>query len=468
MLNNMNFRFLHTADLHLGKVFHEHSLLEDQKFMLDQLTETLTDTSYRALIIAGDVYDRSIPSPGAVSLFGGFLGALKARRSDLEVLILPGNHDSADRLGFGRELFAELGIHFVTDPVDADKPVIVRDSNTACVFFLLPFLHPGSLCAKNEDLPTAGSPDGDSDLSGGPESGGPLRSQARLAEEAAARLEKARLAALEAGATHTVLAAHLFTAGGVESNSERIFLGTAERVDAGLFSGFDYVALGHLHRHQKAGKNCRYSGSPLAYSFDETENSEKCFLSVELHNGESNSGDSNKIKSNNGKSDNGISDNSNCVTVTPIPVRPTRGVRRLRGSFNRFFREDDAELKEAQNDYLEIVLADSNLVENPLPLLRQRFPWVLSVRQEEALASLRENFPALSRGPHPERRSSVEDFEDFLADIYGDPAAPGMEGLAVGTPAELRRSEGSPPENREKIELFRELLTELEGGEDLL
>ncbi|MDR1411083.1 MAG: exonuclease subunit SbcD [Spirochaetaceae bacterium] len=450
----MAFRFLHTADLHLGRVFHEHPLLEDQAFMLDQLAGVLAGDSYRALVIAGDVYDRSIPSPDAVSLFGGFLGKLKARRPDLEILILPGNHDSASRLGFGKELFAELGIHFVTDPEDADKPVIVRDRDgNTCAFFLLPFLHPGSLSCRDGSLirpdgslirPNGGPIRRDGDL--GYHEGGPraentgadegsgeapadrvfLRSQARLAEEAATRLEKARQEALENGAGYTVLAAHLFASGGAESDSERVFLGSAERVDAGLFASFDYAALGHLHRFQKAGGNCWYSGSPLAYSFDEAEKSEKCFLSVEL-------GDS--------------------VTVTPVPVKPLRGLRRLRGDFSRFFRDSsDPVLKEAENDYLEIILGDSSLVENPLPLLRRRFPWILSVKQEEALAVLRGNFPALSRTAEygQERRGPVEDFEDFLSDIYGDPEEAGLEDLAR--------------ENREKIGLFRELLAEIEAA----
>ncbi|MDR0601593.1 MAG: exonuclease SbcCD subunit D [Treponema sp.] len=435
----MAFRFLHTADLHLGKVFHEHPLLEDQLFMLDQLVETLACASYRALVISGDVYDRSIPSPGAVSLFGGFLGKLKARRPDLDVLILPGNHDSASRLGFGRELFSELGIHFVTDPEGADRPVIVRDSgsNAACAFFLLPFMYPGCLSSSRDGSLNSGREDGPhgentegEEESRGVEAGGDfLRSQARLAEEAASRLEKARQEALEAGAEHTVLAAHLFAAGGQESDSERVFLGNAERVDAGLFALFDYVALGHLHRCQKAGRNCWYSGSPLAYSFGEAETSEKCFLSVELNGG----------------------NDGNSVTVTRLPVKPLRRMRRLRGNFSRFFRDaGDPVLKEAEDDYLEIILDDSSLVENPLPLLRQRFPRILSVRQEEALACLRGNFPAPSSvsGSGEDRRSPVEDFEDFLADVYGNPEASGPEDLAR--------------ENREKTGLFRELLAELE------
>jgi exonuclease SbcD len=427
ILIDMAFRFLHTADLHLGKVFHEHSLLEEQTFMLDQLVEVLADSSYRALVISGDVYDRSIPSPGAVDLFSGFLGKLKTRRPDLEVMILPGNHDSASRLGFGRELFAELGIHLITDPADADKPVIVRDNNrnTACAFFLLPFLYPGSLSVEN--------PAGE-EAPGGEAAQFP-RSQARLAEEAASRLDAARQKALEAGAGRAVLAAHLFIAGGMESDSERVFLGSAERVDAGLFSSFDYVALGHLHRCQKAGKNCWYSGSPLAYSFGEAETAEKCFLSVDL---------------------------GNTVTVTPVPVKPLRRMRRLRGNFSLFFRDaSDPSLKEAENDYLEIILTDSSFVENPLPLLRRRFPRILSVRQDEALASLRGNFsrensPSDAADPEREHRSPVEDFEDFLADIYGVHETPHGLSEAPGREALMRE------ENREKISLFRELLAEVE------
>jgi exonuclease SbcD len=337
-----------------------------------------------------------------------------------------------------------LGIHFVTDPEDADKPVIVRGKGgtASCAFFLLPFLHPGSLSRRDGSLsrqdgslsrreagPRTENTGGEEGVAEDPAGGGFLRSQAGLAEEAAARLEKARQEAIKGGAEHAVLAAHLFATGGAESDSERVFLGSAERVDAGLFARFDYAALGHLHRQQKAGGNCWYSGSPLAYSFDEAETSEKCFLSVEL---------------------------GSSVTVTPVPVKPLRRLRKLKGNFSRFFRDSsDPVLKEAENDYLEITLNDSNLVENPLPLLRQRFPWILSVKQEEALASLRGNFPAPFQAADygQERRGPAEDFEDFLADIYGNPEAAGLEDLAR--------------ENREKIGLFRELLAETEADSAL-
>jgi exonuclease SbcD len=422
-------KFLHTADLHLGKVFHEHSLIEDQRYMTDRLAEILSDASYAALLIAGDVYDRSIPSPEAVSLFSAFLGKVKSRRPDLEVLVLPGNHDSSSRLGFGRELFAELGVHFTTRPEDAFTPVLVKAGGgeaETCAFFLLPFLHPGSLTAE---------------LTGGKDAGQeaePLRSQVRLAEEAAAGLERARREVLVSGACYAVLGAHLFTAGGLESESERVFLGTAERVPAGLFASFDYTALGHLHRFQRAGERAWYSGSPLAYSFEEAKY-EKVFLSVEL-----------------GKppaaADGGAPApaRDTVLKVEPVAMRPLRKLRSLRGSFDYFYKDEakDPLLKEAENDYIEAALTDPGLTENPLVLLRRRFPWLLSVKQEAAFAALRDSAVrpgAVTGGPvkNGERRTPVEDFEDFLLEIYG----------------------GEDPETSEKIEAFKELLEELEKSE---
>jgi exonuclease SbcD len=427
-------KFLHTADLHLGKVFHEQSLIEDQRYMTDQIVEILSDSSFAALLIAGDVYDRSIPSPEATSLFSAFLGKVKARRPDMEVLILPGNHDSSSRLGFCRELLAELGVHFITLPEDAFTPIVVNPGggDETCAFFLLPFLNPGSLRAeltggKNEDE----SPEAE-----------PLRSQARMAEEAAARLEKARREVLAAGADYAVLGAHLFAAGGAESESERVFLGTAERVPADLFASFNYTALGHLHRFQQAGAQAWYSGSPLAYSFEEAKY-EQVVLSVELkHTRQETASDSSPPAAR--TTERGVN-----LSVEPIAMRPLRKLRSLRGSFDYFFRDEakDPLLKEAENDYIEIALTDAGLTENPLVLLRRRFPWLLSVKQEAAFTALRAARPDALSSPAAasgERRSPVEDFEDFLREIYG---------------------EEDDSEKSEKIQAFTELLEELEKGE---
>jgi exonuclease SbcD len=424
-------KFLHIADLHLGKIFHDCSLIEDQRYVLSQLEEILSGGSYGAFLIAGDVYDRSIPPPEAVALFSSFLGSVKRRCPSLRILILPGNHDSPSRLGFGRELFKELDVYLVTEPEQSTEPVRFDRNGERCAFFLLPFLNPGSLKPGAEPGVSEGfagkEPENGAKQSAGgrpgshlnlfaetPGSEGSLiRSQVQLAREAAARLEAARRGA---GADYTVLAAHLFALGGLKSESERNFLGGAEQVDSRLFAGFDYVALGHLHRFQKAGANAWYSGSPLAYSFDEADQ-EKVFLSVEL-SGET-GGSTGKIE------------------VKPIPVNPLRRLRRLEGPFDFFYRDTgrDKILAEAEEDYLEVSLTDKILVENPLALLRRRFPYIMSIKQREAFAALSVMEPAIrSQG---ERRDAPEDFADFLTDIYG---------------------QADP----DKLELFRKLLQELE------
>jgi exonuclease SbcD len=423
----------------LGKVFYDLSLIEDQGWALDQIAAVLFDPSYRALIIAGDVYDRSIPSPEAVRLFGSFLAKLKKQNSGLEIFIIPGNHDSPARLGFGRELFAELGIRFAGEPEESFEPVILKaagngsaESENAenrsvesgnvesggCAFFLLPFLNPGSLSgnAERED-------------SGEPEI---LRSQAQLAAEAARRLELSRRRWAARGVSHAVLAAHLFAGGGRESESERIFLGSAEKVDMGLFAGFDYVALGHLHRRQRAGQNGWYSGSPLAYSFDEA-GSEKAVLSVELEEaGDGGTGADTRAGA--GGMDGGR------ARVRVIPIKPLHRVCRLSGPFERFNRPSpqDGELREAAEDYLEFSLADSSLTENALPLLQTRYPRLLSVRQDPARLALRG-----TRGEPPaagEKRDTAADFEEFLTGLYG------------------QAEEG-------KVKRFRELLAQAEAEE---
>jgi len=369
--------------------------------MLEDIACLLKDGSYAALVIAGDVYDRSIPSPQAIDLFGSFLGKVKNLHPSPEVLVIPGNHDSPSRLGFGRELFARLGIRLGVNAEDCDKPIIVEQNGERCAFFLLPFLCPHALSAED---PAGGPP-----LS--------LHAQSALAQEASRRMEKARRESrLECGG-RSVLVSHLFTQGGVEAGSERVFLGNAELVNPGLFAGFDYVALGHLHRCQNIRDNTWYSGSPLAYSFGEV--ADKYFLSVEL-------------------ADDG-------TKVEKIPVKPLHRVTSLSGPFARFNEPapDDAELLAAGDDYLEIRLTDRGVTENAREKLGKRFPRLLSLRQDEALAGLSSALAA--RGPSSGRDSQsrqgiASDFSDFLCSLYGQT-------------------------NREEIELFNALLAEAESGE---
>ena len=380
---------LHTADLHLGKVFYEQSLIEDQAHFLGQLTALLADRDYALLVIAGDVYDRSIPSPEAVELFSAFLGNLLAQRRDLEIIIIPGNHDSSARLGFGQELFSRLGIHLVTHWEDAFRPVTIRGTAVFC----LPFFSQTDFRSSSKDVPL-------------PE-----------------RLEEARRAAVAQGARSTMLVSHSFMQGGVESESERIFLGTAERLNPEAFMGFDYLALGHLHRFQPVGRNGWYSGSPLAYSFSEGSY-EKVVLSVEI--------------------------GSDRPEVRPIPVRPLRNLRKLTGPFDYFFSNaTDPLLKAAQEDYLEIVLTDSALVENPLPILRRRFPRLLAIDQRTAFltafgAGRVDSAAPQQAGGILDARVDGQilgtDFDEFLLDVYGS-ADPEKSRLFLELLSECSREE---------------------------
>lgn len=388
-------KLLHAADLHLGRSFRERPLLDDQRAMLDGLLAALAADDYAALLLAGDIYDRSIPGPEAVELLGRFLAETRRRFPDLTIVACAGNHDSPERLAYGDELFSALGIHIVCDPARCFRPIWVERAGERWAMFALPFLVPGSLAAASTDAAAADGEGGaagpaGADCSAAEAAGAPLRSQRDLARAAAARLESARAEAALAGADGTALLAHLFASGGAESESERSFLGTAERVDPALFAGFDYVALGHLHRFQKAAPNAWYSGSPLAYSFDEA-GAAKGFAAVELKAGEE-------------------------PSVRLLPFDPPRRVTRLSGDFASFM--EAGAYPEHREDYLEIALDDGHLVENPLAILRTRYPQLLSVRQDRALEA---SFPAdgAGFGPARARRNAVDDFAEFLRELYG-------------------------------------------------
>jgi exonuclease SbcD len=353
-------KLLHTGDLHLGKSLHEQSLLEDQRVMLDQLANELGKDRYAALVIAGDVYDRTIPGAEAVELFSDFLVTLRERYPELEVCIIPGNHDSAQRLSFADRILGTRRIHIIGNPENSFAPIILGNGGERLAIFLLPFLAAGTLKPSGRAARPAKDPlefDFSQNADDRTRTGdGPLLSQAELAGEASRRFADA-LAKKELAGIPTVLVAHLFTLSGVSSESERVFLGQAERVNPSLFSRFSYVALGHLHRSQKITDRMYYSGSPLAYSFDEA-GCAKNFLKVEID----------------------CSSPGFPVSVTPIPVVPHRTVTRLEGNFTDFHTGPSFDRHAA--DWLEITLTDGALVANPMNLLKPKFPGLLSIRQE--------------------------------------------------------------------------------------
>jgi len=362
-------KILHASDLHLGKTLHERDLLSDQAGMLDQLRAAVAEHRPAALVIAGDVYDKAVPPPQAVSLFGGFLGRLKSEHPDLVVLVIPGNHDSPARLGFGDSLFRLAGVHLRVRAEEAGEPVVVERDGERLYLWALPFLGAGTF----PDAPRSQS--------------GRFR--------AALDLILPRLP--DDGAN--VLVCHAYAAGGRSSESERVFLGTAELVDAAGFDPFDYAALGHLHRPQKAGAKGLYPGSPLGYSFSEA-GQDKGFLLVDVRRGG--------------------------FEAAAVPVRPEHPLSRLEGPYASFLAGGE---RPERDHYLEVLLTDPEPVVSPVEALRRVFPKLLSVRQR-AFES-RADIPAGGETPSPGAlpkagaEAALEDFLSFHRAVRGeDPGAP--------------------------------------------
>ena len=343
---------LHTGDFHLGKIFYEYSLIEDQAFMLTSLKAELEKCRYDALVISGDIYERAVPPSEAVQLFSDFLNEIHALFPELPVCIISGNHDSAARLGFGAELLRNENIHICTEGENCTQPVILKNASgkAEAALYLLPFLRSGSLTSEDGTV---------------------LRSQQDLAQEAVRRIKAAHEELQKSDEAYKALAAmlscHVFTTGVRDAGSERVFAGNAELIDSSLFDFFAYTAAGHIHKMQKIDERLYYSGSPLAYSFDEA-GKEKCFLKVEFDGGDTAHSGQTAI------------DARGALTVTALPVKSLRRVVKISGNFEELCRSD--EYAQYANDYIECTYTDPVIAENAVVRLREKFPLLLSVKQQ--------------------------------------------------------------------------------------
>jgi len=413
-------RIFHLADLHLGKSLYERDLVEDQRHALDAVLEAARTERPACVLIAGDVFDRAVPSAEAVALLGQFAASLKAIDPGMVLAMIPGNHDSATRLAYLAPVLATAGVHVASDPEACEVPVVVERGGETLRLWLLPFLTPGAFSrpAPATTPPEGLSPGRQGELFGSDEEPvpaeglTPLRSQADLFAEAMRRIGVAMEAAKAAGnggGAVDVLVCHAFAAGGASSESERAFLGTAELVDGSAFEQFGYVALGHLHRPQAVGSRGRYPGSILAYSFGES-GCERGFLSVEL--------------------------SSMPPVVEFRSVKPLRRMVRVTGTYNQVL--VDPEYDKYIEDYVEAVLDDAEAVLNPMDALRKRFPYIMSLRQAAF-----ERDPDGDRPGYAAGRASVSIEDDFAA-FY-------------------REMSGKDPDADEAA-LFAELLKEADGA----
>lgn len=379
-VENVRLRILHTADWHLGRALGGHSLLPDQAYILHQLVDIARQAAPDLVLIAGDLYDRSLPPAEAVTLLDEILGEL-VLGLELPVVAIAGNHDSAERLNFGARLMANQRLHMVGTVDTAGWVSVPNRAGTEAVSVLaLPYAEPASIRAV---WPQAEVPDHDAALAH-------LLRHWQAAETApAGRSEPA------------VVMAHAFVAGGLGCESERpLSVGTAGQVRPGLLAPFAYAALGHLHRPQTAGApHLRYSGSPLKYSIDEADHAKSLAL-VNLSPGQP-------------------------PQIELVPHRPKRDLRLLRGTF------DELHQGPLDEDFVQITLTDRGLIPDAVGRLRHRFPNLIGL-ERAALSETTENAPLLGR----KSATPVELFSAFYQELTGQPASP--EELSVIERAQQR------------------------------
>ena len=246
-------KFIHISDLHLGKRVNEFSMLEEQDAILKQILKIIDAEAPNGVLIAGDIYDKSVPSAEAVQLFDGFLCELAKRH--LQVFIISGNHDSPERIAFGSRIMDASGIHLSPVYNGTVEPITMTDEHGVVNIYMLPFIKPGHVRRFYEN------------------------------EEIISYTDAMRVAIGVMNintSERKVLVTHQFVAGATTCESEEISVGGTDNVDASVFSDFDYVALGHIHGAQNCGsERVRYCGTPLKYSFSEAKH-QKSVTVVEL------------------------------------------------------------------------------------------------------------------------------------------------------------------------------------------
>lgn len=356
-------KLIHLSDLHIGKRVNEVSMLEDQEYILNQILEAIDLEQPGAVLISGDVYDRSVPSAEAVTLFDAFLCSLAERKQ--QVFIISGNHDSAERLAFGGRLMEDKGIHLSPVYDGNITPIVLNDEYGTVHFWLLPFLKPAHVKRFYPD------------------------------EGIESYTDACRVAVEKLGidpVQRNVILVHQFVTGSSTCDSEEISVGGTDNVDAAVFEAFDYVALGHIHGPQNIGsERIRYCGTPLKYSFSEAGH-QKSITVLEL--GEKGSFD-----------------------LRTIPLTPLRDMREIRGSYEEVTAKSFYE-NTAVEDYLHITLTDEEDVPEAVARLRVIYPNLMKLSYDNART--RSN-AVIDGAVDVQKKSPLQLFGELYEQLNGQP-----------------------------------------------
>jgi exonuclease SbcD len=380
-------RFIHTADWHLGRLFHGGHLTDDQAHVLEQLVDLCRETKPDALLVAGDVYDRAVPPPEAVGLLDDVLSRLVL---DLEVpvVMIAGNHDSPGRLHFGARLLAGRRLYVSGQFVGRCEPIIFHDAHGPVHVYPLPYAEPSTVRCT-------------------------LASDAVVDHDSAMRATVKAIRDTHPAGVRSILVAHAFVAGASGCESERpLSVGGAGTVDAGCFAGFAYVALGHLHRPQIISVDgvgaVRYAGSLLKYSFDEADQT-KSVTVVEM-------------------------DANGVCRCEAIAFSPRREVRRISGLLAELLTPSPA--VNGHDDYLEVTLLDAGPVLDAVGRLREVYPNVAELKRIER----KPDDVAAARLDH-RRATDMELFRAFFRHVTAKDLDQPQEAAFAGVVEEMRAKE---------------------------
>ncbi len=314
-------KLIHLSDLHIGKRLNEFSLIEDQQYILDRICDIVRGEKPDAVLIAGDIYDKSLPTAEAVSLFDQFLFNLSSLNT--KIFVISGNHDSAERIAFGSRLMEASGVYMCPVYAGETRPVTLFDQYGKCLIYMLPFVKPANVRRFFPDAVIENYTDA-----------------ICVAVKNMNIDEKKR----------NVIIAHQFVTGAERTESEDVSVGGLDNVDASAFFGFDYVALGHIHRPQNCEENIRYCGTPLKYSFSEA-GQDKSVTVITLG----------------AKGD---------IKIDTIPLLPMRDMLSIYGSYEEIMRgvKTDA--------YVRVTLTDEEEIPDALVELRRVYPNIMELRYD--------------------------------------------------------------------------------------
>ncbi|MBQ3599946.1 MAG: exonuclease SbcCD subunit D [Lachnospiraceae bacterium] len=316
-------KFIHLADLHIGKRVNEFSMIEDQKYILAQILNIIDEEKVDAVFVAGDVYDKAVPTVEAVQVFDDFLTKLKERK--LWVFVISGNHDSTERLAFGAKVFRENQIYINHGFNGKVECVKYEDDLGELYIYMLPFIKPSQVRSAYDIE---------------------IENYHQALEEVMRRMDIDKT-------KRNILLAHQFVTGAKQSESEEYFLGGMDNVESYVFEDFDYVALGHIHRPQKMNKDTiRYAGSPLKYSFSEVKYAKKVCI-VEMKN-------------------------KGTVEIKERELVPKRELREIRGKYMEITAKSFYENMNT-DDYFRIILTDEEDIKEVVGKLRSIYPNLMRV-----------------------------------------------------------------------------------------